>query len=501
MAAQDLKEKTAKGLFWGLANNGSMQVLNLVFGIVLGRLLCEADYGLAGEVAVFTAIASALQESGFISALINRKNASREDFNSVFWFNVSVSACIYVILWFCAPLLVWYFHEPKLLWLSRYAFLAFFFASFSIAPRAHFYKNLMMKEQALIGIVALLLSGCVGVVMALCGMSYWSLVTQNILFILTVSVLSWIISGFRPMLHFAWKPVREMFGFSCKLLITNIFNALNNSIFALLLGNFFTKSEVGRYQQADKWNKMGSGLITGMVQSVAQPMFVQVEADEKERLVRAFRKMLRFTSLLAFPSMLGLALVAREFITLTVGPKWLPSAELMQMLCIAGAFMPLAALYYNFLISRGRSNIYMWNILTQGLITLSLLCATHFLKWSVHISVLHHPVELSGIRLMVLLYVMVYVAWMFVWHWFVHREVGLRLKDALKDTLPFLLIAVVSMGVTAWLTSGLDNAILLLAVRIVVAGVLYLGIVWLTGAHILRESIQFIRQHGKQQTT
>ena len=500
MASPDLKERTAKGLFWGLANNGSMQVLNLVFGIVLGRLLYEADYGLAGEVAVFTAIASALQESGFISALINRKNASREDFNSVFWFNVTVSACIYVILWFCAPLLVWYFHEPELLWLSRYAFLGFFFASFSIAPRAHFYKNLMMKEQTIIGIVALLLSGTVGVVMAFCGMSYWSLVTQNILFILTVSVLSWRISGFRPMMHFTWQPIREMFGFSCKLLITNIFNTLNNSIFALLLGNFFTKAEVGRYQQADKWNKMGSGLITGMVQSVSQPMFVQVENDG-ERLVRAFRKMLRFTSLLAFPCMLGLALVAREFITITVGSKWLPSAELMQMLCVAGAFMPLAALYYNFLISRGRSNIYMWNIVTQGLLVLSLLCAIHFLKWNVELSIFGCQIVMTGIRLMVMTYVVVYIAWMFVWHGFVWREVGLRLTDALKDTLPFLLIAIVSMAVTAWLTDGIENVVLLLIVRIGLAAALYLGLVWLTGAKILRESIQFIRHHGKQQTT
>ena len=501
MATQDLKERTAKGLLWGLTNNGSLQVLNLVFGIVLGRLLCEADYGLAGEVAVFTAIAAALQESGFISALINRKNASREDFNSVFWFNVTVSAAMYVILWFCAPLLVWYFHEPELLWLSRYAFLAFFFASFSIAPRSHFYRNLMMKEQALINIVALLLSGCVGIVMALCGMSYWSLVTQNILFILTVSVLSWKVSGFRPMLHFKWQPIAEMFPFSCKMLITNIFNTLNNSIFALLLGNFYTKSEVGRYQQADKWNKMGSSLITGMVQSVAQPMFVQVDAQESERLVRAFRKMLRFTSLLAFPCMLGLALVAREFITITVGEKWLPSAELMQMLCVAGAFMPLAALYYNFLISRGRSNIYMWNILCQGLLVLALLCAVHFLNWHFQLSIVNCQLDLSGIRLMVLLYVVVYMAWMFVWHAFVHREVGLRMTDALKDTLPFLLIAVVSMGVTGWLTHDIGNVVLLLIVRIVVAAALYFGIVWLTGAHILRESINFIRQHGKQQKT
>lgn len=500
MAAQDLKERTAKGLIWGLANNGSMQVLNLVFGIVLGRLLCEADYGLAGEVAVFTAIASALQESGFISALINRKNATAEDFNSVFWFNVTVSASIYGVLFLTAPLLVWYFGEPELLWLSRYAFLAFFFASFSIAPRAHFYKNLMMKEQTLIGIVALLVSGAVGITMAVMKCGAWSLVTQNILFILTVSVLSWKISGFRPMLRFAWQPIREMFGFSCKLLITNIFNTVNNSIFALLLGNFYTKNEVGRYQQADKWNKMGSGLVTGMVQSVAQPMFVQVENDA-ERLRRAFRKMLRLTSLLCFPAMLGLALVAREFITITVGPKWLPSAELMQMLCVAGAFMPLAALYYNFLISRGRSNVYMWNIVCQGVLTLGLLCAVHFLGLKVQFSLFHWQIDYSSIRLMVLLYVVVYVGWMLVWHWFVWREVGLRLTDALRDTLPFLAIAVVSMGLTAWLTQGTGNAYVLLAVRIAVAGVLYLGLTWLTGARILRESINFIRQHGKQQTT
>ena len=497
METQNLKERTAKGLFWSFANNGLMQVLNLVVGIVLGRLLCEADYGLAGEVAVFTAIAAALQESGFISALINRKNATREDYNSVFWFNVTVSMVMYIILWFCAPLLVWYFHEPELLWLSRYAFLAFFFASFSIAPRSHFYKNLMMKEQTIINIIALLVSGCVGVVMALCGMTYWSLVTQNILFILTVSVLTWKISGFRPMLHFQWQPIREMFGFSCKLLITNIFNTLNNSIFALLLGNFFTKNEVGRYQQADKWNKMGSSLIMGMVQSVAQPMFVQVENDS-EHLVRAFRKMLRFTSLLAFPAMLGLSLVAREFIMITVGAKWLPSAELMQMLCVAGAFMPLAALYYNFLISRGRSNIYMWNIVVQGLLVLSLLCAIHFLHLHFQVSIFNCHIDFVGVRLMVLTYVVVYMAWMFVWHGFVHREVGLRLTDALKDILPFLLIAAVSMGVTGWLTNGIANVVLLLIVRIVVAATLYLGLVWLTGAQILRESIQFIRQHGKQ---
>ena len=134
MNEETLKDKTAHGLMWGMMNNGAMQLLNIVFGIILARLLSDGDYGLAGELAIFSAIAATLHESGFITALTNRKNATHEDFNSVFWFNVGVSSMMYVLLWFCAPLIVSFFHEPELLWLSRYAFLGFLLASTSIVP-------------------------------------------------------------------------------------------------------------------------------------------------------------------------------------------------------------------------------------------------------------------------------------------------------------------------------------------------------------------------------
>ena len=491
-----LKDKTAKGLLWGMMNNGVMQLLNIVFGIVLARLLSDGDYGLAGELAIFTAIASALQESGFISALTNRKNATQEDYNAVFWFNVGCSALMYIILWFCAPLIVRFFNEPELLWLSRYAFTGFFLASFSITPRAILFKQLKVKEQSIIGITSLILSGIVGITMAVCGMTYWSVVTQNIVFVATVSVLSWYFSGFRPSFSFKFKPIREMFGFSCKLLVTNIFNCINNNVFSLLFGNFYTKHVVGQYTQADKWNKMGSNMITGMVQQVAQPMFVQV-GDDKERLVRAFRKMLRFTSLISFPALFGLVLVAPEFITVAVGEKWLPSAEIMQMLCVAGAFMPLAALYQNLLISRGKSGIYMWNILCQGMLVIALLCCVKFMDWHITIPFFGQVIHLEGIRLMVTGYVVVFLAWMFIWHTFLQRQIPLRLATALKDILPFALVAAGAMVVTYFLTKSIGNIYILLIARIFIAAALYLGIIWLAGAKILRESIEFIKRRKK----
>lgn len=493
---ETLKDKTAKGLMWGMMNNGVMQLLNIVFGIVLARTLSDADYGLAGELAIFTAIASALQESGFISALTNRKNATRDDFNAVFWFNVGCSVLMYVVLWFCAPLIVSFFNEPELLWLSRYAFTGFFFASFSITPRAMLFRQMKVKEQSIIGITSLIISGIVGVTMAFCGMTYWSVVTQNIVFVATVSVLSWHFSGFRPSLRFSWKPIREMFGFSCKLLITNIFNCINNNVLSLLFGNFYTKHEVGQYTQADKWNKMGSNMITGMVQQVAQPMFVQV-GDDGERLVRAFRKMLRFTSLISFPALFGLVLVAPQFITVTVGAKWLPSAELMRMLCVAGAFMPIAALYQNLLISRGKSGVYMWNILCQGVLVIVMLCCVKFFQWQVTLPFPGGGIRLGGIRLMVVCYVLIYLCWMFVWHAFLRRQIGLGLATALKDILPFALVAALSMLLTWFLTKGIANIYFLLVVRIILAAALYIGVIWITGAKILRESLGYLRHRKK----
>lgn len=507
MCTTDLKDKAAQGFLWGAINNGAMQLLNAVCGIILARLLTKADYGLAGEVAIFSTIAAALQESGFLAALTNKKNATHTDYNAVFWFNITTSLCLFIVLFFCAPLIVDFFDEPELLWLSRYAFIGFFVASFSITPRAILFKQLRVKEQAIISVVSLLVAGTVGILMAWMlakrGMGYWSIPTQNTVYVAMISILSWHYSGWKPSFKFSFRPIREMFGFSCRLLITNLFNCFNNSVFTFVFGYFYTKNEVGVYTQADKWNKMGSQLIIGMVQGVAQPMFVQVGSDAG-RLQRVFRKMLRFTCFISFPAMFGLALVAPEFIVVLVGEKWLPSAELMQLLCVAGAFMPITTLYSNFMISRSRSDVYMWNILSQGLIVLGILCAVKFFKlsFSVPIPSLHETVTglslatlsytLSGIRLMVVSYVVIYIAWLFLWHFFLWKEIRLSLWAVLKDILPFVLVATVVMGLTYVCTRPIEHQLLLLLTRMLVAAVLYLAILWLLKAKILRESLSYL---------
>ena len=115
---------------------------------------------------------------------------------------------------------------------------------------------------------------------------------------------------------------------------------------------------------------MGHSLISGTVNSVAQPVLSSL-SDERERQQRAFRKMLRFTAFISFPAMLGLSLIAPELIMLTITDKWLPSASILQLLCIGGAFIPITNLYSNLVISKGKSDIYMWNTISLGIIQLT----------------------------------------------------------------------------------------------------------------------------------
>lgn len=475
MAEQSLKEKTAKGLFWGGLSNGIQQLLNLFFGIFLARILDAEDYGMVGMLSIFSLIAGSLQESGFIAALANRREVSHKDYNAVFWFSTGLSACLYLILFFCAPLIAKFYHTPELTALARYSFLGFFVASLGIAHSAYLFRNLMVKQKAMAVTIGLLASGTVGVTMAYMGFAYWGIATQSIVYVGTINICYWCFSPWRPTFSFDLKPLKGMISFSSKLLATNIFNHINNNILTVILGKFYSEQEVGYFTQANKWNYMGHSLVSGMVNSVAQPVLSSL-SDDRERQQRVFRKMLRFTAFVSFPAMLGLSLIAPELITISITDKWLPSASILQLLCIGGAFIPLTNLYSNLVISKGKSNIYMWNTIALGIIQL----ITMFLLYP------------YGIHTMIAVYVTINICWLLVWHYFVWREIQLSLFMALKDILPFAVIATGVMAATYYITIGFTNIYLLFASKIVIAAVLYITIMWLSRSVTFRECLHYI---------
>lgn len=473
-----LKEKTAQGLLWGGLNSGIQQLVGLAFGIVLGRLLSPSDYGMMAMISIFSLVATALQDSGFRTALTNIEHPKDEDYNSVFWFNIIMASSLYLILFFAAPLIGEYYHTPRVVPLCRYAFLSIVIASFGTAQSAYLFKHLRAKQQAEAGALAVILSSLTGVGMAFAGMAYWSLATQGLVYVGINTLLQWHFSPWRPSIHgVTFAPVRRMFRFSCKILATTIMTHVNNNVLNILLGHYFTPRDTGNYNQAYQWNTKCYSLVQSMVAQVAQPVLVSLNGEEG-RQKDVFRKMMRFTAFITFPLQFGFGLVAKEFIVTAIGEKWLASAQLIQILCISGATMPLSTLFSNMIISKGRSGTFFWCTFTLGLVQI----ATMVLIWPM------------GIRSMVIAYTILNTSWLLVWLFFVRRLIGYGYWMFFCDVMPFALAAAGVMGVAYIATMPLSNLIALLISRFIIAVVLYYVVMKIARVKILAECERFVKR-------
>lgn len=477
MAEQTLKEKTAKGLFWGGVSNGVQQVLNLVFGLVLARILNASDYGMVGMLAIFSAIASTIQESGFTAALTNQKEIRHEDYNAVFWFSTLTGVFFYLVLFFCAPLIAHFYDKPELIGLSRVVFLGFLFGGLGIASNAYLFKTLMVKERAKIDIISLVCSGIVGVTLALNGFAYYGLAIQTTTYVGVGSLLKLFYAPWKPTFQLNFNPLKSMFGFSSKLILTNIFTQISNNIFSVVLGKFYSPQQLGFYSQGQKWMTMGHQLIGGMINGVAQPVLVEV-GDNRERQVQVFRKMIRFGAFISFPAMLGLAFVAKEFILILLGDKWLDSVPFLQLFCIWGAMGYVSQLYVNLLMIYSRSDVYFFGMVLIGGIQILII-------WILY------P---FGIFNMVAGYVGIYFLSLFFWHYYASKEIPIKLISIGKDIMPYLVISIFVFLLVQYILRSISDIYIILIMKIFLSSLFYVLILYLLKSTVLKEILFYIKK-------
>lgn len=489
--AESLKQRTAKGLFWGALNSGTTQVLNLAFGIVLGRLLSPEAYSVIAILTIFVAIAGDLQSSGFTQGLVNMKRPTARDYDSVFSFNVIVSVAMYAVLFFCAPLIADFYDKPYLRDVSRVLFLTFLIASLGIAHGGYLTKNMMNKELAVIGGIALICSGTVGITLAFIYRNYWALVWQQVTYITVVNIgRYYFVREWRPHLTLDFGPVRRMAPFALKILVTKIVTTISNNILTNIFGKLFPDHQVGNYSQAFKWDTMANSLVANTVGQIAQPVLVETspspsqggEQKAENSQLAVFRKMIRFTAFLSMPLMFGLSLVSREFIYITIGEAWMGCVPMLQVLCISGAFMPLYTMYQNLAISRGRSDIFMWLNIGQIVGQIVLVVALH--NWSMQV--------------MVAAYSLFLIIGLLPWHMLTSRLIGYRWTDAFKDIAPFTLAAAAVMVGVHYLTASLEHPLLLITLRILLAAVAYYAIMKVARVQILKECEEFVMKKIKR---
>ena len=353
-----IRQKTISGLAWSFIDNFAGLGVNFVFGIILARLLLPKEYGLIGMTAIFMAVSQAFVDSGFGNSLIRKPDCGQKDFSTVFYFNLAVSICCYALLFISAGTISRYFKEPQLLPLIRVLAVSIIINGFGAIQRTILIKHVDFKKQAKINVISNVISGCLGIVMAYRGHGVWSLAWMSVMHNFLAVSLLWTWSIWRPAWLFDRESFKEMFGFGSKLLISGLIDTIYRNVYYLVIGKYFSATELGYYTRAMQFQALPSSNITGIIQRVSYPVLAQLQG-KNEQLKAGYQKLIKSSMFISFVLMVGMAASAKPMVLFLIGEKWLTSAVYLQMLCFAGMFYPIHALNLNMLNVKGRSDLFL----------------------------------------------------------------------------------------------------------------------------------------------
>jgi len=353
---ESIKEQTFKGVAWNTISRFSNLGIQFVVGIILARLLTPEDYGVIGMLAIFIAIGSTFVDSGFTSALIQKQDLKDIDNSTAFYFNIVVAFLFYGILFVCAPWIAAFFDMQILTDVTRVAALNIVINSFTAVQQALYKKKIDFKTIAIVGIVATLLSGTVGIWMAYNNYGVWALVFQQLVTAVVTSVFLWIFSKWKPMWAFSWKSFKEMFSYGSKILGASLLSIVYVHGEKLAIGKFYSTEQLGLYTKGTQMSLLCSSNVTTILSTVTFPIFSIIQ-DDDERLINIYRRYVKFTSLVIFFLMLLLVALAKPIILFLYTTKWAGAVIFLQVIAFSMMFDHISALNLNVFYVKGRSDI------------------------------------------------------------------------------------------------------------------------------------------------
>ena len=348
----ELKTRTAKTLKWNTIDRVATQALYGLSGIILANLLSKEDFGLVGVLGVFQAFAILFVDSGFGSALLQKKDPDEDDYSTVFWFNLGVSVAVYALLCLSASRIAAFFGAPQLAAMSRVMFLTFVLTGLGIVQTNRLMKRMDVKQIAIADLFALSISACLGATLAYIGAGAWAIVWQSVALAGLRSGWLWMTGGWMPKAVFSRRSLRDIRHIGLSVFVSQFFNTLFLNIYQFVIAKWYSLSMLGSYSQADKWSKMGSASLSQILTSSFVPLLAKVQ-DDIATYHRYMQRIDRFTALLAFPALTITAACGTHIFHFLFGTKWDTAIPLFQILCIRGIGTVFISLYSNFMMALG----------------------------------------------------------------------------------------------------------------------------------------------------
>ncbi len=354
--SNSLKSKSMKGMAWTGASRLTTKVVQFLVGIVLARLLMPEDYGIIGMLAIFIAIAQTFIDSGFASALIQKKDRTETDYSTVFYFNFVISLFLYGLFYVSAPWIADFYSMPVLTDVIRVVTLALIINGLTIVQTAKLTIDLNFRLQAIASVMSVVLSGTIAIILAYKGWGVWALVFQGLFSAVVRAAILWTFSRWKPKRAFSYSSFQRLFSFGSKLLCSGMINTIYENLYTLVIGKTFSAAEVGFFNRGDHFAQLPTQTVQEMVVKVNYPILSSMQ-DDDAKLVTTYQKLLTAPVFLLYPLLVGLIVLAAPLVEFLIGAKWLPCVPILQIICVGCMFDPLTHINLNLLYVKGRSDL------------------------------------------------------------------------------------------------------------------------------------------------
>ena len=353
-----LTDKVAKGVFWVLLEKFGIQLAHFVVTLVLARLLTPNDYGTVALLSVFIAISNVLVDAGFGNALIQKKNATQTDFNTVFYISVTTATVLYTGLFFVSPSIARFYKLPELTPMLRLLAVMVVFYSINGVQNAELARKMLFKLSFRISWVRVCVAYATGVSMAYAGFGPWALVWSQVAGGFAGTLARQLVIRWRPTMTFSWASARALFSFGWKMTLGGVVSKVYSNLYAAVVGKCFTRADLSFVNKGDHVAGIPMGAVDQTISRVAFPALAKMQGDA-ERMRGAMRKMIRSSTFLVFPLMAVLAVLADPVVYILFGAKWLPAAPYLRIACFTCAMRPFNSVNVRAIVASGRSGTFL----------------------------------------------------------------------------------------------------------------------------------------------
>lgn len=431
----NIKHQAVSGILWSLWQQISGKVVSFCISIYLARLLSPSQFGLIAMLSVFIAIGNSLMDSGLTSSLIRTSEPDQKDLSTIFYFNLAGSAVIYSLLFFAAPLIAQFYHQPTLTPLARVYGLVFISNAFFGIQSTLLVKDMKFRKQTNIQIPASIVGGLIGIQMARMGYGVWSLATMMLCTSSISTLLHWILSPWRPSASFDMSSFKKHFRFGYKITISGLLDTAYQNLYLIVIGKYFSATELGLYSRADAISQLPIGNISAAINKATYPFFAQFSEDIVQLKV-VYKKLMQQVIFWNAPALILLALIADPLFNVLLTSKWEAAVPYFRILCIGGVMYPLHSYNLNVLKVMGETALFLKLETVKKIISITgiFICVSYGIYGLLYFSLFFN----------VLAY--------YINSFYTGRLISYSITEQLKDVLPNLLTAALC-GVGCYLLS------------------------------------------------